>query len=265
MYCADLNKLEAGKLELDMLPCKLSRVASTVSSQFRRPALDRGIALRVEVDEALAASALDYPFYTDTYRLLQCCSNLMSNACKFTQAGSVTLRVVLTDVVLGDEGGAGCGAGAGAGASGLRKRYSGEGGAGGGVRPDPASEGNGSSACVEEGGDMASRLSAAVERIGGRSSAPGQEGDDGMSAQERASARNAFVPYCVARFEVRDTGPGLSKADQRKLFISYSQCHASVARAHGGACPSAHGRLTASRDLLLLPSLSLLPQARAWG
>lgn len=189
-----------------------------------------------QVDEALAASALDYPFYTDTYRLLQCCSNLMSNACKFTQAGSVTLRIVLVDVVLGNKGAAGH-TGASPAVGGLRKRCCGTGGSGYGATSDPATEQGCPSVCQEGEEDVASRLSAAMDQAEGGGGASGVEGDEGQAAREWGHARTAFAPYCVVRFEVRDTGPGLSKADQRKLFVSYSQCHASVARAHGGPCP----------------------------
>ncbi|KAG1284790.1 hypothetical protein G6F64_014284 [Rhizopus arrhizus] len=51
-------------------------------------ALDKGLALELDIDPAVPAS-----LHTDAQRLGQVLKNLLSNALKFTQRGTVALRV----------------------------------------------------------------------------------------------------------------------------------------------------------------------------
>jgi signal transduction histidine kinase/DNA-binding response OmpR family regulator len=87
----DLAKIEAGKLEWHMetvdMAGVIDRATAATSSLFQQ----KGLALVREVDAALP------PVAGDADRLLQVVINLISNAVKFTAAGSVTLRARLVD------------------------------------------------------------------------------------------------------------------------------------------------------------------------
>ena len=87
----DLAKIEAGKLEWHMETVEMAgvidRATSATSSLFHQ----KGLALVRDVAEDLP------PVAGDADRLLQVVINLISNAVKFTAAGSVTLRARLVD------------------------------------------------------------------------------------------------------------------------------------------------------------------------
>ncbi len=84
----DLSKIEAGKLVLSEHELDLHSLTQNVCTLIGDLAHAKGIELRSEFDE--------FPpvLLGDGTRLTQSLLNLMSNAVKFTQAGSVTLRVV---------------------------------------------------------------------------------------------------------------------------------------------------------------------------
>jgi len=114
----DLAKVEAGKQELSVDTVELHDVAAYVRRMFGPMAKDRGLELRVEVDEGVARRVR-----TDPARLEQILKNLVSNAIKFTAAGSVVVRLYAPapgewrpEVVEGGEGGDGGGEGGGKGA-----------------------------------------------------------------------------------------------------------------------------------------------------
>ncbi|ESQ91183.1 hypothetical protein ABAC460_06370 [Asticcacaulis sp. AC460] len=83
----DYSKLEAGQVELDPQPVDLHELADDITDQFRTQAESKGLALKVEADPACPQW-----IEADGVRLTQVLNNLISNACKFTQAGSVTVR-----------------------------------------------------------------------------------------------------------------------------------------------------------------------------
>jgi len=82
----DLSKVEAGKLELEVVPFDLGRLLTSLSSTFAATAGDRG--LRLDVDLGSAAGVYE----GDPTRLRQILSNLVSNALKFTAQGGVSLK-----------------------------------------------------------------------------------------------------------------------------------------------------------------------------
>ena len=84
----DLAKIEAGRIELHVQPVRLDEVVRDLEALFRPQAVGRGIAL-----EATASPALPARLVTDGFRLRQVLTNLLGNAVKFTDAGSVTLDV----------------------------------------------------------------------------------------------------------------------------------------------------------------------------
>jgi PAS domain S-box-containing protein len=84
----DLSKIEAGKLVLAVDKVDVRTLAVNVCSMVADAANAKGILLKTEQD------FLPPHVLGDSTRLTQSLLNLVSNAVKFTQAGSVTLRTV---------------------------------------------------------------------------------------------------------------------------------------------------------------------------
>jgi signal transduction histidine kinase len=83
----DLSKIEAGKLDLNPEPIDLARLIDEVIGTAGQLAERNQNRLIVEAQENLGALT------ADSMRLKQILLNLLSNACKFTKAGEVRLRV----------------------------------------------------------------------------------------------------------------------------------------------------------------------------
>ena len=83
----DLSKIEAGKLELASEPINLARLIDEVIGTAGQLAEKNNNRLVVESTDGLG------PLTADPMRLKQILLNLLSNACKFTKEGEVTLRV----------------------------------------------------------------------------------------------------------------------------------------------------------------------------
>ena len=82
----DLSKIEAGKLELNPQTVQLAPLIDEVVGTARQLAEQNKNRLVVEAQENLGALTVD------PMRLRQILLNLLSNACKFTKEGAVTLR-----------------------------------------------------------------------------------------------------------------------------------------------------------------------------
>jgi signal transduction histidine kinase len=83
----DLSKIEAGKLELHRESVKLTPLIDEVIGTAGQLAEQNNNRLVVECRDSLG------PVTVDPMRLRQILLNLLSNACKFTKEGEVTLRV----------------------------------------------------------------------------------------------------------------------------------------------------------------------------
>jgi signal transduction histidine kinase len=83
----DLSKIEAGKLELNLEPVNLACLIDEVIGTAGGLAEKNKNRLTVKTQENLGALT------ADSMRLKQILLNLLSNACKFTKAGEVALRV----------------------------------------------------------------------------------------------------------------------------------------------------------------------------
>jgi len=84
----DLSKIEAGRLSLEHLPFALRDMLATIRLAYATLAQARGLSFSIEVDPAVPARVLG-----DPTRVRQILSNYLSNALKFTERGSVCLRV----------------------------------------------------------------------------------------------------------------------------------------------------------------------------
>ncbi|MCG8423619.1 MAG: AAA family ATPase [Proteobacteria bacterium] len=85
----DLSKIEAGKMELDIGPFNLRACVHDVVELMSHVAAKKGIRL-----ERAVAPDVPTTVTGDAMRLRQILLNLLSNALKFTERGSVSLRVV---------------------------------------------------------------------------------------------------------------------------------------------------------------------------
>jgi CheY-like chemotaxis protein len=84
----DLSKVEAGKLDVAMAPVRIADLADDLSQTFRPIADQQTLSYTVMLAEDLPENIT-----TDGHRVQQILKNLLSNAFKFTEEGSVTLRV----------------------------------------------------------------------------------------------------------------------------------------------------------------------------
>ena len=82
----DLSKVEAGKMSIVLEDVYIGNITKRISQQFDPVAKDKGVAFHIRVDESLPEI-----LHTDGQRIEQILKNLLSNAFKFTEAGSVTL------------------------------------------------------------------------------------------------------------------------------------------------------------------------------
>src|SRR5690606_5424122 len=84
----DLSKIEAGKVAVERVVCTPVRSAQQVDAMLRRRAEDRGIRLGLRFDWPLPVK-----IESDPTRLRQILVNLVGNAVKFTDQGSVELSL----------------------------------------------------------------------------------------------------------------------------------------------------------------------------
>ncbi len=82
----DLSKIEAGKIEVEQIECSPHEIAADVSSLMRVRASAKGLQLKVHFDDALPET-----IQSDPTRLRQILINLVGNAIKFTETGSVLI------------------------------------------------------------------------------------------------------------------------------------------------------------------------------
>src|SRR5262245_18358387 len=86
----DFSKVEAGEMRMESLSCDLRDTVAQVVNMFRPRADAKALGLEVRVHEPVPHSILG-----DALRLRQILTNLLGNALKFTESGSVRLEVSL--------------------------------------------------------------------------------------------------------------------------------------------------------------------------
>ncbi len=88
----DFSKIEAGQIQLENIRFNLSEVICTIAKLFKIKADSKGISLHVNIDKNIPASLIG-----DPYRLNQIITNLVNNAIKFTEKGSVSITVQILE------------------------------------------------------------------------------------------------------------------------------------------------------------------------
>jgi len=89
----DISKVEAGKLDVEIIDCNVDEILSVINSSMRPLALEKGIGfdvvLKTDVPEQIK---------TDPTRLNQCLVNLIGNSIKFTGTGGVSVEFSLEEM-----------------------------------------------------------------------------------------------------------------------------------------------------------------------
>ena len=84
----DLSKVEEGKIEIIPVQYDLSNLIGDLVNMIRDRAANKGLKLEVNVSKDIPRTLLG-----DEIRIRQCAMNLLTNAVKYTEKGSVTLTV----------------------------------------------------------------------------------------------------------------------------------------------------------------------------
>ncbi|MED5372266.1 MAG: ATP-binding protein [Myxococcota bacterium] len=84
----DYSKIDAGKLELEVVPTQIAELGRELTEGLRGQAQDKGIQVRVVLHDGV-------PLWVsaDPLRLRQILGNLLSNALKFTERGEICLEI----------------------------------------------------------------------------------------------------------------------------------------------------------------------------
>ena len=83
----DISKIEAGKLEVERIPCSLREILGDAVALMRKRAEAKGLQLTVETSSEIPDTVV-----TDPTRVRQILINLLGNAIKFTERGVIRLE-----------------------------------------------------------------------------------------------------------------------------------------------------------------------------
>jgi len=89
----DLSKIESGKMDLDIGGVRFTELQDYCTKTFRHVAEGKGLDFGIGLGSGLASDMASEIMHTDTKRLQQVLKNLLSNALKFTEHGSVHLTI----------------------------------------------------------------------------------------------------------------------------------------------------------------------------
>jgi hypothetical protein len=85
----DISKIESGKMDVEIGGVRFSELQDYCSKTFRHVADGKGVDFTIDLGDSLASELM----HTDAKRLQQVLKNLLSNALKFTEHGSVRLSI----------------------------------------------------------------------------------------------------------------------------------------------------------------------------
>lgn len=94
----DFNKIDSDNVQLENVPVKLSELVQNVCAALKIRAHGKGLKFTLDIDEQLKAVHVS----TDPMRLSQVLYNLVGNAVKFTDTGSVFVKLSCSDIKTGN-------------------------------------------------------------------------------------------------------------------------------------------------------------------
>lgn len=83
----DFSKMKSTKIELDNIPANLSEAIKQIKKIHEASCFKKGISLHIEIDDTIPL------VWLDVVRFNQVLNNLVTNSIKFTDEGSVTLKI----------------------------------------------------------------------------------------------------------------------------------------------------------------------------
>ena len=89
----DFFRLDNGKEQPKLLPCRISTIVHTLETEFMPVAMNKGLSLTLK-------NGNDAVVLTDKERIIQIGNNLLSNAIKFTEKGGVSLTTDYNNGIL---------------------------------------------------------------------------------------------------------------------------------------------------------------------
>ena len=89
----DFFRLDNGKEQPKLSPCRISTIVHTLETEFMPIAMNKGLSLTVK-------NVSDAVVLTDKERIIQIGNNLLSNAVKFTEEGGVSLKTDYNNGIL---------------------------------------------------------------------------------------------------------------------------------------------------------------------
>ncbi|MGL6194048.1 MAG: response regulator [Thermoguttaceae bacterium] len=185
----DFSKIEAGRLELEDIPFKVSDVVQEVVDIVNIKAHEKGL----QITQRIAESVYD-DLVGDPLRLRQILLNLVNNAVKFTDSGSISITVINTnnsDNIPED------------------------------IKGYEWDQTNVSQTAANQGNKPGkkSQAKAKAKSVG--------ETDSDTALEDEAQ-------YTELMFAVQDTGIGMTPEQIEKLFQSFTQADGSTTRKYGG-------------------------------
>jgi CheY-like chemotaxis protein len=88
----DFSKIEAGKMEIENAPFNLKAFMQKIVSSFTAPVANKNLGFKINID-----NQADIEIYGDETRLHQVMNNLLANAIKFTENGTIGIDVKLNN------------------------------------------------------------------------------------------------------------------------------------------------------------------------
>ncbi|MCK5876719.1 MAG: response regulator, partial [Candidatus Marithrix sp.] len=85
----DFSKIEANKLEIEAVPFSLDEILSKLTALFKIQIKEKGLLLEIIIDKGIPH------LIGDPLRLVQILANLITNAIKFTEQGSIIVKIKL--------------------------------------------------------------------------------------------------------------------------------------------------------------------------
>ena len=84
----DFTKIESGKIELEYLPFNVNQMLTSVENMTTSLMADKALSLEFTIDQGIPGELIG-----DSLRLKQVLLNLISNAIKFTQTGTISVHI----------------------------------------------------------------------------------------------------------------------------------------------------------------------------